>query len=82
MKANPGVKRIRVEGHTDDTGPEDINQRLSQQRAEAVRNYIIRKGVNADRLTAKGYGESRPRASGTSEEARARNRRVQFVIED
>jgi outer membrane protein OmpA-like peptidoglycan-associated protein len=82
MKANPDVKRIRVEGHTDDTGPEDINQRLSQQRAEAVRRYIIHKGVNPDRLTAKGYGESRPRESGTSDQARARNRRVQFVIED
>jgi outer membrane protein OmpA-like peptidoglycan-associated protein len=82
MKANPNVRRMRVEGHTDDTGPEDVNQRLSQQRAESVRRYLIKKGVNPDRVVAKGYGESKPLISGTSDDVRAKNRRVQFVVED
>ena len=58
IKANPEVERVRIEGHTDDTGPEDVNQRLSQQRANSVRRYLINKGVSPNRLVAKGYGES------------------------
>lgn len=81
IKAHPQVKRVRIEGHTDDTGPEDVNQRLSQQRANSVRRYLINKGVSPQRLSAKGYGESKPLVDGTSDSARQKNRRVQFVVE-
>ena len=74
--------KVRVEGHTDDTGPEDVNMRLSQQRAESVRRYMIRKGVSPRRLEAKGYGESKPLESGTGDRARAANRRVEFIVVD
>jgi outer membrane protein OmpA-like peptidoglycan-associated protein len=72
--------KVRVEGHTDDTGPEDVNMRLSQQRANSVRDYLVRKGVSAHRIEAKGYGESKPLEPGTSDSARAANRRVEFVV--
>ncbi len=81
LKANPEVKRVRVEGHTDDTGPADVNRRLSRQRAHAVRDYLVRKGVDPRRLSAEGYGPDRPLKKGTSAEARAKNRRVEFVVE-
>lgn len=81
MKAHPEFKSIRVEGHTDDTGPEDVNQRLSEERAASVRHYLIGRGVAGRRLTSKGYGESQPLKEGTSERAREKNRRVQFVVE-
>jgi OOP family OmpA-OmpF porin len=81
MKANPEIKRVRVEGHTDDTGPRDVNVRLSKQRAEAVRQHLVKKGVNPQRLTAEGYGPDRPLVKDTTEEARAKNRRVEFVVE-
>jgi OOP family OmpA-OmpF porin len=81
MKANPEVKKIRVEGHTDDTGPSDTNQELSEARANAVRDYLVRKGVDSRRLSAKGYGEDRPLEAGTSDAIRAKNRRVEFVVE-
>ena len=54
--------------------------RLSQERAEAVRRYLVRKGVSARRLTSQGYGPDRPLQQGTSEAVRAKNRRVQFVV--
>lgn len=81
IKAHPQVGKVRIEGHTDDTGPEDVNQRLSEQRANSVRQYLINKGVSPKRLSAKGYGESKPLEEGTSESARTKNRRVQFVVE-
>jgi outer membrane protein OmpA-like peptidoglycan-associated protein len=81
IKSYPQVERVRIEGHTDDTGPEDVNQRLSEQRANSVRTYLINKGVSPKRLSAKGYGESKPLVDGTSESDRTQNRRVQFVVE-
>jgi OmpA-OmpF porin, OOP family len=81
IKANPQVKRVRVEGHTDDTGPHDVNVRLSKQRAESVRQYLANKGVNANRLSAEGYGPDKPLVEGTSDAARSKNRRVQFIVE-
>jgi outer membrane protein OmpA-like peptidoglycan-associated protein len=82
MKANPQFERIRVEGHSDDTGPRDVNMPLSRRRAYAVRNHLIRRGVSARRLTAEGFGPDRPVVDGTSESARAKNRRVEFVVGD
>ncbi len=74
-----GNVNIEVAGHTDDRGSDEYNLNLSQQRAEAVRNYLISKGVAADRLTAKGYGESQPVAGNDTDEGRLKNRRVELV---
>jgi outer membrane protein OmpA-like peptidoglycan-associated protein len=80
IKSNPQVKRIRIEGHTDDVGGAKKNQELSQARAESVRNALIAKGVEPERLQAVGYGDSRPLDKRKTNEARAKNRRVEFVI--
>ena len=69
---------IEVAGHTDSMGSDAYNMKLSQQRAEAVRNFLISRGVAADRLTAKGYGESQPVADNATEEGRFKNRRVEL----
>ncbi|MDX9740457.1 MAG: OmpA family protein [Gammaproteobacteria bacterium] len=69
-----------VGGHSDITGPRDFNLRLSQQRAESVRDYLISKGVAADRLTAVGYGPDRPVADNATPEGRAANRRVELQL--
>jgi outer membrane protein OmpA-like peptidoglycan-associated protein len=70
---------IEVAGHTDSMGSDAYNMRLSRQRAEAVRNFLISRGVAADRLTAKGYGEAQPVADNATEEGRFKNRRVELV---
>ena len=81
LKANPDIKKMRIEGHTDETGSRDLNMRLSQERANSVRNYLISKGVKPDRLRAEGYGPDRPLVKGHGPEALAKNRRVEFIIE-
>jgi outer membrane protein OmpA-like peptidoglycan-associated protein len=73
--------RITVEGHTDSLGSDDYNQQLSLSRANAVREYLISKGVPQDRIEAKGLGESRPLVENDTPEKRANNRRVEIVIE-
>lgn len=73
--ANPGLK-IEIQGHTDSTGSAAYNQRLSQRRADAVREYLIDHGVNADQVVARGYGESEPIESNSTAAGRAANRRV------
>lgn len=70
---------IEVAGHTDSMGSDAYNMKLSKQRAEAVRNFLISRGVAADRLTAKGYGESQPVADNATEEGRFKNRRVELT---
>jgi outer membrane protein OmpA-like peptidoglycan-associated protein len=77
MKANPKITG-EVHGHTDSTGSEAHNQRLSERRANAVRDYFIKQGISADRIRAKGFGESKPIASNDTEEGRALNRRVEL----
>ncbi len=79
MKENPRVK-IEIAGHTDDVGSEAYNLRLSQRRAEVVRDYLIRHGIAPERIVAKGYGESQPLVPNTSEENRALNRRTELRI--
>jgi outer membrane protein OmpA-like peptidoglycan-associated protein len=74
------IARIEVQGHTDDTGSDSYNDQLSQRRAEAVRRYLVDKGVAADRLVAKGYGEREPVATNQTEDGKAKNRRVEFKI--
>jgi len=71
---------IELGGHTDSIGSDDANQKLSQARVNSVRNYLVKKGIDGVRLTAVGYGETRPVASNKSEEGRARNRRVEAKI--
>lgn len=69
---------VEVQGHTDNTGSLAANNRISQARANAVRDYLISKGVAAERLTARGYGPSQPAASNATAEGRAQNRRVEL----
>ncbi|MFO0723259.1 MAG: OmpA family protein [Myxococcota bacterium] len=80
VKANPELKLIRIEGHTDSRGADDYNLVLSQRRAEAVVAYLVSRGVEPERLEAVGYGEQKPLVAGESEEAWATNRRVEFTI--
>jgi len=79
MRENPDL-RVRFEGHTDDQGSDDYNDKLSERRATAVKDYIIAGGVPAARLDAKGFGKRQPRIQGSSDEARAANRRVEMRI--
>jgi outer membrane protein OmpA-like peptidoglycan-associated protein len=80
MKANPQVRRVRIEGHTDDTGDRDFNQKLSEERAEKVSRALEDRGVDDDRLETRGHGESRPTAPNSTPAGRAKNRRVEFII--
>jgi outer membrane protein OmpA-like peptidoglycan-associated protein len=70
---------VEVAGHTCNIGTDSYNMDLSRRRAEAVRHYLISKGVSADRLTVRGYGESQPVASNDTLEGRVMNRRVELV---
>jgi OmpA-OmpF porin, OOP family len=79
---NPGIHRVEIQGHTDNTGTPDHNKTLSEQRAEAVRLWLTQHGVQPDRLIAKGYGQERPLVPNVTAGNRARNRRVQFIITD
>ncbi len=80
-RAHPEWKRITVEGHADVRGSDDYNQALSQHRAENVKAQLVKNGFAAERIDAIGYGRSRPRDTGSTEEAHGRNRRVEFVID-
>jgi len=71
---------IEVQGHTDDTGTEAYNQTLSEKRAISVSGYLTEKGIDAVRVTTKGYGELAPKYDNTTDEGRTRNRRVEFLI--
>lgn len=77
---HPEITGIEIQGHTDNRGGSQRNMELSQQRADAVRQWLIAAGVAADRLTARGYGDTRPVAPNITAGGRARNRRVQFMI--
>ena len=77
---NPRIKKIRIEGHTDDKGSDSYNQKLSEKRATAIMRYLVEAGIDPDRLMAVGYGEARPLESNETEEGRERNRRVEFTI--
>ena len=79
LEQNPTIK-VRIEGHTDNLGRERDLQRLSQQRAESVRTFLVRNGVAADRVVAEGFGSSRPVNDNSSDTLRAENRRVEVRI--
>lgn len=80
LNAHPEYAVIHVSGHADDRGTEDFNQRLSEARAKAVRDLLIRSGVTASRLVVEAHGKSAPRKVGIDDEARRENRRVEFEI--
>lgn len=80
MKQHPEVKKIRIEGHASSEGPDKYNKELSDKRAKAVMDFLIKVGVDADRMEAVGYGEERPIADNETEEGREKNRRVEFNI--
>ena len=79
LKQNPEIK-IEIQGHTSTGRTEDFNLKLSQERADAVANYLLEKGIEKERIQAKGYGSSKPIAPNTTEANKAKNRRVSFKI--
>jgi outer membrane protein OmpA-like peptidoglycan-associated protein len=80
VKETPGF-HVQVDGHTDSVGDPEKNKKLSQDRAEAVVKYLVeKKGVDAKRLSAKGFGDTQPIADNKTEQGRAKNRRVDFTV--
>lgn len=80
LSESPGA-RIEVAGHTDSTGTEGYNQRLSERRAQAVADYLSKGGIDASRLDVRGYGESNPVADNATRDGRAQNRRVSLNVQ-
>ena len=72
--------KFTVEGHTDSVGSEKLNQSLSEKRANSVRDFLIKEGISADRLTAIGYGEAKPIATNNTRAGRTQNRRVEINL--
>lgn len=81
LRAHPELVRIEIGGHTDPSGSTAVNMRLSRDRAGAVAQALIDRGVAPERLVARGYGPTRPQASNDTAEGKAKNRRVEFVSE-
>jgi len=79
LRDHPEIK-VRIEGHTDDVGSDDYNLQLSRRRADAVKKYLVSKGIDEKRITTVGYGKSQPKVKDTTPEARAQNRRVEMKI--
>jgi outer membrane protein OmpA-like peptidoglycan-associated protein/uncharacterized protein YidB (DUF937 family) len=79
IKTAPSTMSLEIGGHTDNVGDPAANLALSQQRADAVRNYLISRGVPSDQLVAKGYGDTKPVASNDTDEGRFQNRRIEFT---
>ena len=80
MKQNPQVSKLRIEGHTDNTGKPDHNQTLSQQRADAVIDYLGKQGVDKSRLVAVGFGPTKPLVDNDTADHKAMNRRTEFHV--
>lgn len=80
LRVNPEIKLLGIEGHTDDRGGVEYNDKLAQNRAASVRLYLINKGISGSRLTSQGFGSRRPLETNDTPEGRARNRRVEFHI--
>lgn len=81
MQNNPAVS-IEISGHTDNVGNDNDNQTLSENRAQAIYNFLIENGIEADRLSYKGYGETQPIDTNDTEEGRANNRRSEFKVKE
>jgi outer membrane protein OmpA-like peptidoglycan-associated protein len=80
IQQHPEIDKIIIEGHTDNVGNAEVNRRLSLARAESVRSYLVKKGVEPSRLEARGYGPDRPLLPTKTARGRAANRRVAFTI--
>ena len=77
LDQNPGIG-VEIRGYTDNTGSQGVNKRLSQKRADAVKTWLVQRGILASRVTAKGFGPSNPIAPNTTREGRQKNRRIEF----
>jgi outer membrane protein OmpA-like peptidoglycan-associated protein len=77
--AHPGLK-LEVEGHTDNVGTDELNQKLSEQRADTVKSYLIQQGLNPSIVTSRGFGEAQPVASNDNAAGRQQNRRVEMIV--
>jgi OOP family OmpA-OmpF porin len=82
FKDHPEIKKVQIEGHTDDKGSAPYNLTLSQKRADAVVKWLVAHGVDKGRLVSKGFGKTKPIADNATEEGREKNRRVEFNIVD
>lgn len=80
LKEHPELELVEVQGHTDERGTADLNRKLGQERAESVVAWLVARDIAADRLVAKGYGSDRPIADNTTDEGRAKNRRVELRV--
>src|SRR5664280_1200211 len=74
------IKRIQVQGHTDNRGTKNYNNALSEKRAAAVKNWLVKAGVDEKRLESKGFGQDKPIDSNETDTGRQNNRRVQFIV--
>jgi outer membrane protein OmpA-like peptidoglycan-associated protein len=81
LKLNPTMK-VEIQGHTDNVGNDNDNRLLSEKRADNVKKYLETKGIIAGRITAKGYGASKPMADNNTVDGKAKNRRTEFLILD
>jgi OOP family OmpA-OmpF porin len=80
LKDNPTI-HVEVGGHTDSIGSDAYNQKLSERRAQTVATELEHDGISASRLTVRGYGERKPEADNKTAEGRARNRRVELIVD-
>jgi len=80
LQKNQQINLVRIEGHTDWIGSDAYNQKLSEARANSVRQYLIQHGIAPERFVAVGYGEARPIADNNTVQGRARNRRTEFTV--
>jgi outer membrane protein OmpA-like peptidoglycan-associated protein len=80
LDKNKQIEKLQVEGHTDSTGTPQHNRELSQRRAESVRGFLIKQGIAAKRVVAKGFGPDKPLADNATDEGKEKNRRVEFNI--
>lgn len=80
IQKNPSIEQLEIQGHTDNTGTREHNQKLSDARANSVKDWLVKAGVSGARLTSKGYGQDRPLAPNVTEANKSKNRRVQFII--
>jgi OOP family OmpA-OmpF porin len=80
LNGNPNIELVEIQGHADERGNDNANLRLTQSRVESVRDYLVKKGVDKERLQPKGYGETKPVCTESNEPCWEKNRRVEFVI--